>query len=276
VHPLLPVSREGSVAVLTIDRPDKRNAMTTAMWTALPDVLADVADDPDVRVLVVTGRGPSFCAGADISDLLGGTDPADPMAVVRQANLAAQAALRTFPKPTLAMIRGHCIGGGVELATCCDLRFSDPSGLFGVTPAKVGIVYTPASTKTLIDLVGPSMTKLLLFSGELIDATTALRSGLVDRIVPAEELEGEVHRFAGVLAQRSALTQRSTKEVVAALASGDGGAAAAEAIAARWYPETIRSGELAEGVAAFTERRSPAFPWPAVLPDSVSTTLASG
>jgi enoyl-CoA hydratase/carnithine racemase len=270
------VSREGSVAVLTIDRPDKRNAMTTAMWTALPAVLADVADDPDVRVLVVTGRGPSFCAGADISDLLGGADPADPMAVVRQANLAAQAALRTFPKPTLAMIRGHCIGGGVELATCCDLRFSDPSGLFGVTPAKVGIVYTPVSTKTLMHLVGPSMTKLLLFSGELIDAPTALRCGLVDRIVPVEELEAEVHRFAGVLAQRSALTQRSTKEVVAALASGDGGEAAAEVIAARWYPETIRSGELAEGVTAFTERRSPAFPWPAGLPDSVSTSRAAG
>jgi enoyl-CoA hydratase/carnithine racemase len=276
VHPLLPLSREGSVAVLTIDRPDKRNAMTTAMWTALPAVLAEVADDPDVRVLVVTGRGPSFCAGADISDLLGGADPADPMAGVRQANLAAQAALRSFPKPTLAMIRGHCIGGGVELATCCDLRFSDPSGLFGVTPAKVGIVYTPASTKTLIELVGPSVTKLLLYSGELIDAATALRAGLVDRVVPADELAAEVHRFAGVLAERSALTQRSTKEVVAALLSGGDGAAAAEAIAGRWYPETIRSGELAEGVTAFTERRSPAFPWSGASVDSVSTPSPSG
>jgi enoyl-CoA hydratase/carnithine racemase len=265
------VTRDGSVAVLTIDRPDKRNAMTTAMWSALPAVLADLADDAGVRVLVVTGRGPSFCAGADISGLLGGADPADPMADVRQANLAAQAALRTFPKPTLAMIRGHCIGGGVELATCCDLRFTDPTGLFGVTPAKVGIVYTPASTRTLIDLVGPSMTKLLLYSGELIDAATALRAGLVDRIVPAEDLEAEVHRFAGVLAERSALTQHSTKDVVAALLSGDGGWQAAEAAAARWYPETITSGELAEGVTAFTERRAPVFPWPGTLNDSVST-----
>lgn len=274
--PLLPVHREGSVAVLTIDRPDKRNAMTTAMWTALPSVLAEVADDPAVRVLVVTGRGPSFCAGADISDLLGGADPTDPMAAVRQANLAAQAALRSFPKPTLAMIRGHCIGGGVELATCCDLRFTDQSGLFGVTPAKVGIVYTPASTKTLIDLVGPSMTKLLLYSGELIDAATALRAGLVDRVVPAEELEAEVRRFAGVLAERSALTQRSTKEVVAALLSGGSRDEAAEAVAARWYPETIRSGELAEGVTAFAERRPPAFPWSGDANDSVSEPITSG
>ncbi|MDQ1662942.1 MAG: hypothetical protein QOJ68_2922 [Blastococcus sp.] len=276
VHPLLPLSREGAVAVLTIDRPDKRNAMTTAMWTALPAVLAEVADDPEVRVLVVTGRGPSFCAGADISDLLGGADPADPMAVVRQANLAAQAALRSFPKPTVAMIRGHCIGGGVELATCCDLRFTDPTGLFGVTPAKVGIVYTPASTKALIELVGPSMTKLLLYSGELIDAATALRAGLVDRIVPAEELAAEVHRFAGVLAERSALTQRSTKEAIAALLSEGTREDAAEAVAARWYPETIRSGELAEGVTAFTERRFPAFPWSAGSVDSVSTPRHPG
>ena len=100
-----------------------------------------------MRVLVVTGAGASFCAGADISGLLGGTDPDDPMADVRRHNLAAQTALRTFPKPTVAMIRGHCIGGGVEIATACDLRFTDPTGIFGVTPAKVGIVYTPASTR---------------------------------------------------------------------------------------------------------------------------------
>ena len=213
--------------------------------------------DPGVRVLVVTGAGPSFCAGADIADLLSGPDPADPMAVVRRDNLAAQAALRDFPKPTIAMIRGHCIGGGVELAACCDLRFSDPTGVFGVTPAKVGIVYTPSSTKALIDLVGPAMTKYLLFSGELIDASTALRAGLVDQLVAADDLEAEVHRFADVLAVRSALTQRATKQVVAALTAGRDG----EAEVASWYLETVARGELAEGVAAFRERRPPRFPW---------------
>src|SRR4029453_5011608 len=175
------------------------------------------AVDPQVRVLVVTGAGPSFCAGADISDLLGGADPDDPMADLRRDNLAAQAALREFPKPTVAMIRGHCIGGGVEIAASCDLRFADPTAVFGVTPAKVGIVYPPASTKALMDLVGPAMTKYLLFSGELIDTPTALRTGLVDRLIPAEDLPAEVHRFADVLAARSALSQRATKEVVADL-----------------------------------------------------------
>jgi enoyl-CoA hydratase/carnithine racemase len=253
----LSVSRAGPVATLTIDRPEKRNAMTAGMWKALPDVLAALAEDARVRVLLVTGAGASFCAGADISDLLGGSDPDDPMADVRRANLAAQEALREFPAPTVAMIRGHCIGGGVELAVACDLRFCDPTGVFGVTPAKVGIVYTPASTRALMDLVGPATTKLLLFSGELIDADTALRTGLVDRIVPVDDLDAEVHRQAGALASRSALSQRATKQVVAALCAGRDG----QLEAARWYRETIASGELAEGVAAFTERRAPQFPW---------------
>lgn len=251
------VSREGHVARLTVDRPQKRNAMTAGMWTALPGVLAGLADDPAVRALIVTGRGPSFCAGADIADLLGGGDPADPMADVRRDNLAAQDALRRFPKPTVAMIRGHCIGGGVELAVACDLRFTDPTGVFGVTPAKVGVVYTPASTRALLDLVGPATTKYLLLTGELLDAPTALRCGLVDRVVEAGDLDAEVGRLADVLASRSALSQRATKEIVAALAAGRDG----EEEAARWYRATIRSGELAEGVAAFGERRPPRFGW---------------
>jgi enoyl-CoA hydratase/carnithine racemase len=167
--------------------------------------------------------------------------------------------LRDFPKPTVAMIRGHCIGGGVELAACCDLRFTDPTGVFGVTPSKVGIVYTPSSTRALLDLVGPAMTKYLLFSGELIDAPTALRAGLVDRVVPTEDLEAEVHRFADITASRSALSQRATKEIVSALTAGGDG----EGPAARWYRETIAHGELAEGVAAFADRRPPRFPWSA-------------
>lgn len=254
---LLTVERDGAVAVLTINRPEKRNAMSAAMWAALPRVLGELAEDRGVRVLVVTGAGPSFCAGADIGDLLSGADPDDPMADVRRDNLAAQAALRSFPHPTVASIRGHCIGGGVELAAACDLRVSDETGLFGVTPAKVGVVYAPASTKALMDLVGPATTKYLLFSGELIDAPTALQVGLIDRLLPAADLDGEVRRLADVLASRSALSQRATKEIVAALSGGNDGTAEA----ARWYRETIASGELAEGVQAFAERRPPRFPW---------------
>src|SRR4051812_15164588 len=254
---LLRVERDGAVAVLTIDRPEKRNAMTAAMWAALPGLLAGLADDDGVRVLVVTGTGPSFCAGADIADLLSGPDAEDPMADVRRDNLAAQAALRAFPHPTVAAIRGHCIGGGVELAPSCDLRFTDPTGVFGVTPAKVGVVYPPSSTKALLDLVGPATTKYLLFSGELLDAPAALRVGLVDRVVPAEDLDAEVRRFADVLAARPAPTRGATRGVVAALSAGGGG----EPEVPLWYLETTAGGERAGGGAASAERRPPRFRW---------------
>ncbi|MPQ98363.1 enoyl-CoA hydratase/isomerase family protein [Modestobacter sp. I12A-02628] len=248
---------DGHVAVLTVDRAAKRNAMTSAMWAAVPALLDELAADPRVRVLLVTGAGPSFCAGADIAELLGGPDPADPMAELRAHNLAAQAALRAFPTPTIAVVRGHCIGGGIELAASCDLRFTDDTGVFGVTPAKVGVVYAPAPTRALIDLVGPATAKYLLFSGELLDAAEALRTGLVDRLLPAADLDAEVRRFADVLATRSALSQRATKEIVGELMAGrDAGP-----VAAGWFTETIASGELAEGVAAFAGRRPPAFGW---------------
>src|SRR3954463_2827661 len=202
---LLRVERDGAVAVLTIDRPEKRNAMTAAMWAALPGLLAGLADDDGVRVLVVTGTGPSFCAGADIADLLSGPDAEDPMADVRRDNLAAQAALRAFPHPTVAAIRRHCLRGGVGPRASGDLRFTDPTGVFGVPPAKVGVVYPPSSTKALIDLVGPATTKYLLFSGELIAAPPARRAGLAAQLTPADELAAEVPRSADVLASRSAL-----------------------------------------------------------------------
>jgi len=245
----------GPVATLTIDRAEKRNAMTRAMWAAVPGLLAEVVDD--VRVLLLTGAGASFCAGADIGELLGGDDPADPMAGLRTDNLAAQAAIRAFPHPTLAVVRGHCIGGGVELAASCDLRFADDTAVFGVTPARIGVVYPPAPTKALVDLVGPATTKWLLFSGELLDAAAALRVGLVDELHPADRLDARAQEFAAVLASRSALTQRATTEIVTALTAG----ADTEAVAAERFRETIASGELAEGVAAFTERRAPRFPW---------------
>lgn len=253
----LVVTVRGAVAWLTINRVDKRNALTRAMWAELPGLLAGLATDERVKLLVVTGAGPSFSAGADISDLLSGDDPDDPMADLRRHNLAAQAALRDFPKPTVAMVRGHCIGGGLEIAVSCDFRYAETGATFGVTPARVGVVYPPAAIKPLLDLVGPATTKYLLFSGDLLTATQAEMRGLVDKVVPAGDLETEVDQFAERLADRSQLTIRSAKETVAALLAGKD----ADAAAALRYEETIRSGELAEGVAAFQAKRGARFPW---------------
>ncbi|GAA1710568.1 enoyl-CoA hydratase/isomerase family protein [Kribbella yunnanensis] len=247
----------GVVARLVIDRVEKRNALTRAMWEALPGLLAELAANDEVKVLVVTGAGPSFSAGADIGELISGADPADPMAELRAFNLRAQKALREFPKPTIAMVRGHCIGGGLEIAVNCDFRFAAHGSTYGVTPARIGVVYPPAAIKVLLDLVGSATTKYVLFSGELLTAEQAELKGLVDRVVGELDLESEVDEFAATLVSRSQLTIRSAKETVnALLAETD-----ADAAALARYQETIASGELAEGIKAFGERRSPRFPW---------------
>ncbi|MGW6282110.1 enoyl-CoA hydratase/isomerase family protein [Kribbella sp. NPDC055071] len=245
----------GAVARLVIDRVEKRNALTRAMWEALPVLLADLAADDEVKVLLVSGAGPSFSAGADIRELISGADPADPMAELRSANLRAQVALREFPKPTIAAIRGHCIGGGLEIAVNCDFRFAARDASFGVTPARIGVVYPPAAIKVLLDLVGPATTKYLLFSGDLLTADQAELKGLVDRVVDDPDLEADA--FASTMVSRSQLTIRSAKETVNALLAGED----ADENAVRRYRETIASGELAEGIDAFTQKRSPKFLW---------------
>jgi enoyl-CoA hydratase/carnithine racemase len=234
-----------SVATVVIHHPAKRNAMTAAMWRALPPLLDTLAADPAVRALVLTGEGGTFCAGADISTLQGSPEEAQGLAV------AAEEALAAFPKPTLAAIRGHCVGGGSQLAAACDLRFAEEGSLFGVTPAKLGIVYPASSTRRLVSLVGPAAAKYLLFSAELIEADRALRTGLVDEVLPEGELAKRVVEFTRILASRSQLTQAAAKEFANGRTDRDD----------HWTARARESGDTAEGVAAFLERRSPRFTW---------------
>ncbi|MFE9632646.1 enoyl-CoA hydratase/isomerase family protein [Streptomyces sp. NPDC006463] len=234
------------VATVVISHPAKRNAMTAAMWRAVPELLAGLAADPAVRVLVLTGAGPTFCAGADISSLTGDDEP-------QALAVAAEDALAAFPKPTLAAIRGFCVGGGSQLAAACDLRFAEEGSSYGVTPAKLGIVYPASSTRRLTALVGPAAAKYLLFSAELIDADRALRTGFLDELLPAGQLDKRVAEFTRVLVSRSQLTQAAAKEFADGRTDRDG----------HWAAQAAGSGDTAEGVAAFLERRAPVFRWPA-------------
>ncbi|MEV5987069.1 enoyl-CoA hydratase-related protein [Streptomyces sp. NPDC052051] len=245
MEPQLLHSVTDGVATVVIHHPAKRNAMTAGMWEALPPLLDALAADPDIRVLVLTGEGGTFCAGADISTLRGSPTAAQTLAV------RAEEALAAFPKPTLAAVRGHCVGGGVQLAAACDLRFAEEGALFGVTPAKLGIVYAASSTRRLTSLVGPGTTKYLLFSGELIDAPRALRTGLVEEVLPEGELDKRVAEFTRLLGARSLLTQASAKEFANGRTDRD----------AYWAEQARGSGDAAEGVAAFLERRQPRFTW---------------
>ena len=233
------VDVDGPVATLLIDNPVKRNALTSAMWLAVPQLLAALAADPAVKVVVVAGAGGTFCAGADLSD-------AAAIAAGGEDSVAVQAeqALAAFPKPTIARVDGFCVGGGCQLAVACDLRFAADDSRFGITPAKLGIVYPRSTTRRLAALVGPARAKLLLFTGELISARTAERIGLVDTVVAADTLAASVRDTAGVIAARSQLSVRSAKAII------DG-----------WDgPVRQDPTEVAEGIAAFRERRAPQWP----------------
>ncbi|MGI5347776.1 enoyl-CoA hydratase/isomerase family protein [Streptomyces sp. CA-250714] len=262
MEPILRTALDEGVATVTIDHPAKRNAMTPDMWRRLPVLLDELAADPGVRVLVLTGADGTFCAGADIGALRdaarSGPDSDEPggSAAREQQTLAvaAEEALAAFPRPTLAVVRGHCVGGGCQLAAACDLRFAAQDALFGITPAKLGIVYAASSTERLVRLVGPATAKFLLYSGELIDAGRALRTGLVDEVHHGDELDKRVAEFARTLTGRSALTQAAAKE----FADGRTGPDRVE----HWQRAAAASGEAAEGVAAFMERRAPRFRWP--------------
>ncbi|MFF9589891.1 enoyl-CoA hydratase/isomerase family protein [Streptomyces sp. NPDC014646] len=248
------------VATVVIDNPAKRNAMTVSMWIALPPLLARLAADPSVRALVLTGAGDTFCAGADIASLRAvpprepsppgdpsspGGPPSDPQPLT----VVAEEALAAFPRPTLAAIRGYCVGGGSQLAAACDLRFAEEGAAFGVTPARLGIVYPASSTRRLVALAGPATAKHLLFSGELIDTARALRCGLVDEVLPAGGLDARVGAYTRTLAARSWITQAAAKEFADGRRDRD----------AYWAERVRHSGDTEEGVAAFLERRAPRF-----------------
>ncbi|THA70966.1 enoyl-CoA hydratase/isomerase family protein [Streptomyces sp. A0958] len=249
-EPRLEHSLADGVATVVISNPAKRNAMTADMWQELPVLLDRLAADSSVGALVLTGAGDTFCAGADISSLRDSSRAPQGLAV------AAEEALAAFPLPTLAAVRGYCVGGGSQLAAACDLRFAEEGALFGVTPAKLGIVYPASSTRRLVALTGPSTAKHLLFSGELIGTERALRTGLVDEVLPAGELDERVGAYVRTLVSRSRLTQAAAKEFASGRADRD----------EHWASQARAGGDTAEGVAAFLERRTPRFTWRAATP----------
>lgn len=246
---------QGAVGTITLNRPAKRNAISYEMWGALESACQQLAADRAVRVVVLRGAGEHFCAGADITDLLAPRAHDEPSFM--EANMAAENALAGLPKPTIAVIQGDCIGGGCALAIDCDFRLAEEGSRFGITPAKLGIVYPPPSLERAVALLGPAA-KRLLFTGDLIRASEAHRIGLIDELLPADLIDTRVEELTATLAQRSLLTQAATKEMIAAIA--DHGAVSAE-LARKWSDEVGTSGEMAEGVAAFRDRRPANFPW---------------
>lgn len=247
------VSVDGPVATLTLNRPNKRNAVRQSMWAAITAHVNALVDDSNVRLLVVTGAGDHFCAGADISELTNG-----PGGEYARVNWNAEEALANFPVPTIAMIRGNCVGGGVSIATACDIRIASSDSVFGITPSKLGIVYPTNALERAVRLMGPSATKHLMFSGELIDADRALRIGLVDEVVAPEQLDMRVSQLVATLVERSSLTQVASKAMIDEVMR-DGRVKPSTTL--QWETEMDKSGEVREGVAAFLAKRPVRWPW---------------
>jgi enoyl-CoA hydratase/carnithine racemase len=242
----LDVEVSDAVATILINNPGRRNAMTVAMWSALPGMLDRLAADPAVKVVILAGAGGTFCAGADINDAAAiGREGDDSVAVLAEDALAA------FPKPTIARIEGFCVGGGCQLAVACDLRFAATGSRFGIPPAKLGIVYPAVTTRRLVELVGPSAAKHLLFTADLIGVERALRIGLVDDELPADDVLAVAH----TIASRSQLTVLAAKDVIGMAARGDLDTARIE----HWRRQAAESTDLEEGIAAFRDRRPPRF-----------------
>lgn len=252
----LRVEVAGNVATLTIDNPRRRNALTGVMWDSFAPLLSELAADDEVAAVVVRGAGTDFSAGADITDLE--QILRDPAAGDGGHVTAGEAALAGFPKPTIAAIDGYCVGGGWELAGACDIRIASDRSTFGVTPARLGILYPLSGVRRLVQLAGPAAAKHLLLSGELVDAATAARWNMVSRLLPAEGFWDAIAAFVDTLVTRSRLTQQASKELIDLISSDD--ARLAER-AAFWDAEVVASGEAAIGAAAFLAREAPIFEW---------------
>lgn len=234
----------GSVATIYIDNAGKRNAMTADMWRSIPAILQDLSG---VRAAVLRGAGSTFCAGADISALADiGTESASSNLAV-----AAEEALAAFPAPVIAAIEGDCIGGGCQLALACDLRIAAPGSRFGITPARLGVIYPQTSIQRLIRVAGLPAAQYLLLTGDIIASPAAVSLGLIHEV--AEDVPLRVATLAEMLASRSLLSQVAMKEMLAGPVS--------DARAEQWMAAVRDSGEAAEGAAAFLARRPPQFPW---------------
>lgn len=252
----LRLEKNGKIAQLVIDRPEKRNAFNQAMWELFPELLADAMADESIRILTVNAskKDSAFCAGADIGEFSSGSSDPDWRARNQAAIGKVQHELAQAIKPTIAIIDGDCVGGGCGIALACDMRVAGPKARFGVTPSKLGLVYPLHDTKLLVDAVGPSQAKRILFTGQIIDAKEAERIGLITQL--ADDPYAEATALAETMASVSSHSQKMSKHIIQRILDGQ---ADDDASTSAMFDAAFESADFKEGVSAFLEKRKPEF-----------------
>src|SRR3954466_4117625 len=209
-------TRHDGLGIITFNNPDKRNAMSLDMWEGLGQSLIELRDDPDVRVVILTGSGDkAFVSGADISQFEKTRHNAEASEEYSKRSAAQRALLAEYPKPTIACIRGFCLGGGMQVAMLTDIRIASDNSQFGIPAAKLGIAYGYDGLRHLVSLVGPSWARLIMYTGMKINSAEALRIGLVDRVSPDAELWDATMEIARTISGNAPLAIQAAKITIA-------------------------------------------------------------
>ena len=250
--------REGSVGYMIFNNPERHNAVSLDMWDAASRIMSGFAKDDAIRVVVITGAGgKAFVSGADISRVESERSNEQEQARYNEIVVRANDSLYHFPKPTIAMIRGYCIGGGLGLAVCCDLRICSDNSKFAIPAAKLGLGYGFGGIKRLSDLVGPSFAKEIFFTARQFDAAEAQTMGLVNRVVPADQLEGYVKTYADTIGGNAPLTVNAVKFIANQTVADEGKRDLEHCT--DLVKRCFDSKDFIEGRRAFMEKRKPAF-----------------
>ncbi len=246
------------VGVVTFNNPEKRNAMSLEMWEGLGQALIETRDDPGVRVVIMVGAGDkAFVSGADISQFEKARHNAEASEEYSKKSAAQRALLADYPKPTIACIRGFCLGGGMQVAMLADIRIASDNSQFGIPAARLGIAYGYDGLRHLVSLVGPSWARLLMFTGMRIDSAEAVRIGLVDRVVPDSGLWNATTEIARTISGNAPLAIQAAKTTIAQILK-DPDARNMDAIRDIGNA-CMDSEDFREGRRAFMEKRKPQF-----------------
>lgn len=251
-------STKGPLGILTFNNPERHNAMSLDMWRQAAAELANFGADPDIRVVILHGAGgKAFVSGADISKF---EDERSTAKAVNEYGMAVEAlcdALMDYEKPTIAMVEGYCIGGGLNIAVCCDLRYCNPMARFGIPAAKLGIGYPHAAVRRLMELIGPQFVREMLFTARHFDAAAALRIGLVNGIVEDAEIDSTVRQTAMQIAGNAPLSLRAAKTAIRELLKDQDKRDLGRCD--REVERCFDSEDYREGRRAFMEKRKPDF-----------------